>query len=149
MIKPVENGHISSEWGSRVIQLKGIPTENFHCGIDIGAPASDPAPKIVCPVSGIIYLAGWSNSFGERVWIHLTEGEYKNWYLVLAHMVLGSLNKNLKAGQKITEGDFLGIMGNTGLSLGRHTHLGLRDNPSSPETEQHCKNPELIRKLYL
>ena len=150
MIKPVENGHISSEFGMRKIQLPGqnAPTESFHCGIDIGAPSSDPAPRIVLPISGIIHLAGWSSSFGERVWTHIIEGEYKGWYLVLAHMVKGSLNPELKAGMFIKEGTFLGIMGSTGLSLARHTHLELRDNPASPETPEHCLNPKTIRLLY-
>jgi len=148
MIKPVIDGHISSEYGYRVIQLPGqtVPTKNFHCGIDIGAPISDKAPKIVSPIRGSLYLFGFSKSFGNRIWIHITEGEYKDWYLVLAHM--DSLNPALKAGQIIEEGTFLGIMGNTGMSLARHTHLELRDNPSSSETEEHCKNPELIRKLF-
>lgn len=148
MIRPVENGHISSEYGPRTIKLPGQdkPGINFHCGIDIGAPATDPAPKIVSPVKGSIFMASFSKSFGNRVWIRITDGEYKGWFLVLAHM--DSLNPALKTGQDIEEGYFLGIMGNTGMSLARHTHCELRDNPSNPETEEHCKNPELIRKLF-
>jgi murein DD-endopeptidase MepM/ murein hydrolase activator NlpD len=147
-IKPVADGHISSEYGPRMIQLPGQskPQENFHCGIDIGSPASNPAPRIVCPLKGVIYMAGFSKSFGNRVWIHLTDGEYKGWYLVLAHMA--SLNPDLKSGEIIEEGTFLGIMGSTGLSLARHTHCELRTNPSDPEDEKHTKNPVVIRQLY-
>jgi len=145
MIRPVSDGHISSEYGPRNITIGGIKY-TFHAGIDIGPSKENTHPGIVSPLKGLLYVFGFSNTFGNRVWIKITEGEYKGLFLVLAHMK--ELNPGLKPMQNIEEGTYLGIMGSTGLSKAVHAHLGLRTKPTDPEDEKHCPNPILIRKLY-
>jgi murein DD-endopeptidase MepM/ murein hydrolase activator NlpD len=145
VIRPVLDGHISSEYGPRNIIVKG-KKYTFHCGIDIGASKENPYPDIVCPIEGILYVHGWSNSFGWRSWIKITQGEYKNLFLVLAHM--SKLSSEIKINQVILPGTKLGIMGATGLTEQKHTHVGLRINPSAAEVPENCPNPILIRSTY-
>jgi murein DD-endopeptidase MepM/ murein hydrolase activator NlpD len=95
---------ITSGYGLRKI---GNLTQ-FHPGIDIIAHGVD--PKIQCAYSGTIEHLGWSETYGNRIWVKV--GRF---YHIYAH--LKELNPELKEGNRIMEGDYIGIMGNTGLIL--------------------------------
>lgn len=101
--KPVLYGQISSGYGYRVLD----GSKQFHPGIDIISPHEK---AIVCAAySGTLMVFGFSDSYGNRVWIKNDVG----YFSIYGHM--DSINHTLKDSQKIHEGDFLGIMGNTGL----------------------------------
>lgn len=133
MRKPVANGYITSPYGARV--LNGV--KQFHPGIDIGCKQKD--TLIQAAYSGVIYQAGYSKTFGNRVWVRNDNGLYA----VYAHMK--SINSRLKQGDKIEEGEIIGIMGNTGLSFGVHLHFELREKPFAGAKSI---EPIEISKLY-
>lgn len=114
---PVKGGYITSGYGNRVINGK----IEFHPGIDIGSKSSKAIIQAAYP--GIVSAAGWSDSFGNRVWVKYNE----NCFVVYAHM--SEINKELKPGVKVFEKDYIGIMGNTGHSFGKHLHFELRTKP--------------------
>jgi len=130
--RPVKDGYITSEYGMRILNGKS----EFHPGLDIGSKSDEPI--IYCALSGKIVVSGLSQSFGYRVWVKVN-----NFYVVYAHMK--EINEQIKPGFFINEGNPIGIMGDTGLSFGRHLHYEHRTMPDL--TGQHL-NPEIIRNLY-
>lgn len=119
--KPVKNGRITSGFGYRVIKLLGKIVRQFHPGIDIGSDQKD--ALIQCAYSGVVYKSGFSKSFGNRIWIRNDIGDYS----VYAHLKL--INDRIKEGSRVEEGEILGIMGNTGMSLATHLHFEIREKP--------------------
>lgn len=141
--KPLPNGHISSGFGWRTITLPEKATEKqFHPGIDIGDHAPD--PQIIAPYAGLIVEAGFSPTFGNRIWVRIEGGKYNKMHYVLAHMK--SLDPSIKKGNLINEGDKVGIMGSTGLSLAPHTHFEIRERPDVPGVG--VQEPTEIINLY-
>lgn len=114
---PVFNGRITSGYGNRILDGK----KQFHGGIDIVQDSSKPI--VIAAYPGTVIACGWSDTFGNRVWVEYN----KNIFVVYAH--LDSINPELKIGTKVFEKDFIGIMGNTGLSQGKHLHFELRTQP--------------------
>lgn len=82
----------------------------LHSGIDIAAPAGTP---IIAPTDLTITQVGNSSSYGYYIY---AKDAYGN-----THM-FGHLQEmpNLTVGQKVSQGDFLGKVGNTGTSTGPH-----------------------------
>ncbi len=135
--KPIESGVITSTFEDH---KKRSPHGSW--GIDIASKEKDPV-NVVFAYNGIILTYGWSDTFGNRIWIKLTSGLYANYYNIYPH--LSSINPKIKIGEKVKEGSFAGIMGNTGLILvngalvknegqikspkGRHLHFEIRTNP--------------------
>ena len=125
VVRPIADGYISSRFGNRERRNKaGVLIKEFHPGIDISSKSV--RPLVVTPFAGTVAVKGWSASFGWRVWIKLQTGMY----MVLAH--LQSIDNTVHIGQQLNPGDFIGIMGNTGLSDAPHLHLEIRPNPYKP-----------------
>lgn len=98
---PVD-GTISDYFGTR---------KGRHFGIDIAAPIGTPVAAIG---DGIVTKSYFSNSYGHVVFME--HGEYE---VVYAH-----LNKRyVFQGDRITRGEIIGEVGNTGESRGAHLHL--------------------------
>ena len=106
---PAEGGYISSEKGPR--------WGRQHKGIDIAQPDGF---DIKAADHGIVKAAGADGTFGNRVII-----DHQNGYeTIYAH--LDSID--VKAGQKISRGTKLGVMGTTGRSTGVHLHFEISLN---------------------
>ena len=90
-----------------------------HTGIDLSMLEGT---KLFSPTDGIISrIVDYGNeNIGKGIIIKTKEGES----LIMGHL---SDTSNVSIGQRISEGQFLGLSGNTGLSTGGHLHLGLRD----------------------
>lgn len=131
--KPVIDGYITSKYGPRMLAGK----EEFHPGLDIGSKSKK--PEILAAYKGIIMAHGFSRTFGNRVWIKLSE----NIFNVYGH--LDEINPEITTGEEIPEGFLIGIMGNTGKSLGRHLHFELR---TSTDLSGKSIDPQEIYKLY-
>jgi murein DD-endopeptidase MepM/ murein hydrolase activator NlpD len=120
--KPIKQGVITSPYGNRI--RNGV--KEFHPGIDIGVNGNPVNVPVHCAKQGVIaYIDNdhpvydpitKKGSFGRVVYVKLSD----NWYSIYPHMSL--INYDLKAGQSIMENDFIGIMGNTGISAGLHIH---------------------------
>lgn len=104
-------GKVNSGYGERWGKL--------HAGVDIAKVGSANIP-IVAVADGVVVKSYLSSSYGNCVIIeHQINGvKYQSLY---AHMTGRAVNN----GQKVTKGQFLGNMGNTGRSTGPHLHFEL------------------------
>lgn len=111
-IKPA-HGRISGVYGSQRI-LGGVPG-NPHAGLDIAAPAGAP---VVAPADGIVRLAqGPFTLEGNLVLLDHGYG------LVSAFLHLSRID--VRVGQRVAQGDPIGLVGGTGRASGPHLHWGL------------------------
>lgn len=89
-----------------------------HAGLDIACPVGTP---IYAPADGTVIYAGWSEDLPGtgpiRKWLFyynfggiLTLIQHKGWISVIAHQ---SNNNHVKVGQKVKEGQLIGLSGNT------------------------------------
>ncbi len=106
----------------------GIRSMGNHKGIDISGPSAS-GKLVLAADSGVVEVAQYtSNGYGYQVLINHGNG-VKTRY---AHMIAGSLS--VSAGQRVTRGQAIGRVGNTGRSTGPHLHFeviinGTRVNP--------------------
>ncbi|HBQ35570.1 MAG TPA: peptidase M23 [Rhodobacteraceae bacterium] len=97
----------------------------LHAGTDFAAAHGTP---IYSTADGVVYSAGWGNGYGKLVKIQHAFGIETRY----AHM-----SKILvKAGQRVSRGQQIGAMGNTGRSTGTHLHYEVRvgGKPVNPMT---------------
>ena len=86
----------------------------YHRAVDI---ASKGGPDILASQGGTVVTVGWSGGYGNMVVIDHGNG----YQTVYAHMRTGSTV--VKAGQRVGQGQKLGVMGSTGRSTGVHLHF--------------------------
>lgn len=86
----------------------------YHQATDI---ASGDSPNIVASQGGTIVTAGWGGGYGNYVVIDHGNG-YRTLY---GHMKTGTLA--VQAGDKVNQGQKIGVMGSTGRSTGPHLHF--------------------------
>ena len=109
---------VTSPYGNRTLNGK----KEFHGGIDI---VGDDNEDILCPVDGVVRSSTIINDKSDLTW---TWGNYVRVddkdgnRLFFCHMA----SRAVKVGQRVTVGDKLGVMGNTGYSFGVHTHFEVR-----------------------
>jgi len=87
----------------------------FHNGIDFGGPVGTP---IVAAATGTVITASGGGPYGNHIMIaHQLNG--KTYTTLYAHM--SALNAH--AGQRVSEGEQIGLRGSTGNSTGPHLHF--------------------------
>ncbi|HDR8040160.1 SH3 domain-containing protein [Bacillus cereus group sp. Bce025] len=87
----------------------------MHHGLDIAASGTVP---VVAAAEGVITRSYYSTSYGNVVFIsHNINGQ--TYTTVYAHLK----SRPVSAGQKVKQGQQIGIMGNTGQSEGQHLHF--------------------------
>jgi len=87
----------------------------LHKGVDMAGPVGSP---IYATADGVVKVAGWQTGFGKVVKITHEFG----FETVYAHQ-----SKILvKVGQRVSRGERIGDMGNTGRSTGSHLHYEVR-----------------------
>lgn len=97
----------------------------WHSGIDISGSSASGA-LIVAAESGTVVTAGWNDGgYGYYVIIEHSDG-VKTLY---GHCLSGSLM--VKAGDKVSTGQAIARVGNTGYSFGAHLHFEVRVNGSA------------------
>lgn len=135
MIWPVPScGRISSGYGSRDDPLTGESngTLSDHHGIDIALPGGALAgADIVAAAGGEVVIARASASAGN--WIVLYHGN--STYTVYMHCQ----KLLVSAGEKVKQGQTIGLVGNTGWSTGAHLHFEVRVGGFS--TSAYSRNP--------
>ncbi|MCC2376609.1 SH3 domain-containing protein [Bacillus wiedmannii] len=100
-------GRYTSGFGKRGGQM--------HHGLDIAASGTVP---VVVAADGVVTRSYYSTSYGNVVFIsHNINGQ--TYMTVYAHLK----NRSVSAGQKVKQGQQLGIMGSTGQSEGQHLHF--------------------------
>lgn len=117
MKTPLNGARLSSYFGKRKHPVLGYTRQ--HKGIDFSAPIGTP---IMAAGKGKVIKASYSKSFGNRVVI-----EHGNGYRTLyAH--LKGFAKGIKQGSRVSQGQTIGYLGNTGLSTARHLHYEVHKN---------------------
>lgn len=110
---PVEFSRISSGFSMRFHPV--LQTWRAHKGTDFAASTGTPARTIG---DGVVEFAGVQNGFGNVVFVK----HRNNMETVYAH-----LSKiNVKAGQSVTQGQTIGLVGSTGWATGPHLHFEVR-----------------------
>jgi murein DD-endopeptidase MepM/ murein hydrolase activator NlpD len=120
---------ISDGWGSRVSPCRGCST--FHQGIDFTPGGGSAIYSIAAGV--VTFRSDTDFGLGNYVIIrHSINGQ--NVDSVTAHMITGS--SKLRIGDTVKVGDFLGLVGETGLATGPHLHFELHIDkvPVNPYT---------------
>lgn len=121
---------ITSPYGYRS-DPHGRHFTSFHSGIDIaGAGIAD--RTVIASKSGkVIYAKNSSKGYGNHIII-----EHENGMQTLyAHLE----SINVSEGQKVSQGDSIGIIGTTGDSTGLHLHFEVRVNGSTKDPQQYVK----------
>lgn len=109
LINPL-TGKISSGFGGR--------WGTVHKGLDIAAPAGTP---IKAAAGGTVKFSGW-NSGGYGNLVIISHGNGVETYYAHCSSV------NVTAGQKVSQGQVVSKVGNTGNSYGNHCHFEVRVN---------------------
>lgn len=107
---PTESRIISSSFGYRSDPFKG--SSAFHSGVDIAGNSGDP---IYAALDGEVITAEQMGARGKYIVIKHSNG-LETWYMHLKGM-------NVSAGDKVTKGQTIGSLGNTGRSTGPHLHF--------------------------
>jgi len=107
--------------GNFIWPTSGIISQKFywyHQAVDIASRAS---PNIVAAQGGTVVTAGWNGGgYGNYVIIDHGNG-YKTLY---GHMLNNSIV--VKPGDRVAQGQKIGILGSTGRSTGPHLHFEIR-----------------------
>ncbi len=103
-------GVLTSYFGRRV----SVGSSN-HQGIDI---ANKAGTSVVAADSGDVVFAGWAKGYGNFIKLQHDNGEITCY---------GHLKEILVSeGDRVVQGDEIGLMGNTGISSGPHLHFEVR-----------------------
>lgn len=113
---------VASGYGTRIDPIYG--TARFHAGMDF---ASNIGTPVYVTGDGVVTLADWKQGYGKCIIVDHGFG-YQTLY---AHLN----DYKVRYGQKVTRGEQIGEVGNTGKSTGPHLHYevhvrGVPDNPA-------------------
>ena len=115
------SGRVTSEFGD--VRITGI-----HRGIDIANVTGTP---VKATANGTVIAVGTNGNYGKRIMIyHGTDDKSNTYVTVYAHLS----EFKVRVGDKVSQGDLIGLMGNTGYSTGSHLHYevivnGIKVNP--------------------
>lgn len=121
--KPVSDGvRETSGFGYRRDPIRG--GTRLHAGLDWAGPYGTP---IYATGDGVVTHAGWQSGYGRLIKIQHEFG------IATRYAHLSKLN--VKVGQRVSRGDRIGAMGNSGRSTGTHLHYEIRvgDQPINPK----------------
>ena len=111
LIWPTSGHYITQYWGWR------------HTGVDIDGHYDSP---LYASASGAVEIAGWGRGYGIQALINHQNG-FKTRYAHMSKIFV-------VPGQRVTQGEVIGMVGTTGYSSGTHLHYevyvnGVRRNP--------------------
>ena len=106
-------GYLTNSFGRRIHPLTG--KRSFHYGQDIATQSGN---KIIAPANGVILVAEYRDYYGKMIIIDHNFG-YTSRYGHLAAF-------NVKEGDRVTRGQVIGFVGNTGRSTAPHLHYEVR-----------------------
>ncbi|MHB8573144.1 MAG: peptidoglycan DD-metalloendopeptidase family protein [Candidatus Dormibacteria bacterium] len=126
LLEPVA-GSISQEFGPTTAAIElpyiyaGVYYAHFHTGLDIAAPVGTP---VRAAAAGTVVLATESVEKGQLVgygrYVLISHGG--DYYTLYGHLSAITVS----AGDELTAGQVLGLVGSTGRSTGPHLHFELR-----------------------
>ncbi len=121
----IDNPDIPSIWpasGVVTSEFGEVRITHIHQGIDI---ANNTGTPIRATANGTVIAVGTSGNFGKRIMIyHGTDENGTTYVTIYAHLS----EFKVEVGEKVSQGDLIGLMGNTGVSTGTHLHYEVRVN---------------------
>ena len=121
IIAPVKGKYkITSPFGWRTHPITG--KRKLHAGVDLVSGRANTA--IIAPEDGLVLEARKSTAPGGGYGYFVKMRGMTGATHLFAHLVEGSIE--VKKGQRIIQGQKLGIMGSTGASTGIHLHWEVR-----------------------
>lgn len=115
---PLEFSRISS--GFTLARFHPIlKTWTAHRGIDYAAPTGT---RVRTTADGVVSFSGWQGGYGNLVIVD-HPGRYQTYY---AH--LSAFAPGIRKGARISQGDFVGYVGQTGMATGPHLHYEFHIN---------------------
>jgi len=128
---PIQGAEIIQKFGPTSFTLEPpyAGYAHFHTGIDLLAQYGTP---IDAAAGGRVTATGYADYFGLRVEITDSYGLVE----IYAHMS----NVSMNVGEEVHQGQKVGLVGSTGLSIGAHLHLQLEVGgvPTDPGTLVGC-----------
>jgi biotin carboxyl carrier protein len=94
-----------------------LHTARPHEGIDVSAPMGSP---IEAPAAGVVTYAGWETGYGNKITINHGFGIVTKF----AH----ASKLLVRTGQKVSRGQRIALVGNSGLATGPHLHYEVHVN---------------------
>jgi murein DD-endopeptidase MepM/ murein hydrolase activator NlpD len=111
MRTPIDGARLSSGYGMRKHPIKGYT--RMHEGVDFAAP---PGTPIYASGNGVVERIGYNGGYGNYVQIDHGHG------FMTAYGHMRSFKKGLDRGDRVSQGEVIGYVGNTGQSTGPHLH---------------------------
>ncbi len=141
LLWPVVGAPITQYFGQHEIGYPGSPG---HDGIDYGVPVGSP---VIAVADGIVkWVANDPSGFGLYIRIFHPAHSF--------HSFLGHLSRQLVTpGQRVTQGETIGLSGSTGNSTGPHLHYSCRIGEEDTYFDLHdgyangCANPLAVHGL--
>lgn len=109
------SGYNSSGFGYRLHPIHG--DVRFHYGTDFAAWTGE---NILCFADGTVSYAGYCDSYGNYITVDHADG----WQSLYAHCS----RLFVSAGQTVSAGELIALVGETGLVTGPHLHFELSQN---------------------
>jgi murein DD-endopeptidase MepM/ murein hydrolase activator NlpD len=131
---PLDAARISSGFGMRRHPILGYG--RMHQGVDFAAPTGTP---VFAAGEGRIAFAGTRGGYGTTVVINHTGG------ISTLYAHLSAIQRGLRPGSLVRQGQVIGRVGSTGMSTGPHLHFEVRrnQNPVNPAVAQMMPPPRL------
>lgn len=109
---------VTSSYGPRIHPVTGA--QSYHYGVDFGIPRGGPlnAP-VPTPFAGIVTARGTYGGRGKTVAVRITGTDIVQLFQHLH-------DYRCKKGDRLAQGDIVGLCGTTGRSTGIHLHYELR-----------------------
>lgn len=105
-----------------------------HRGVDFGWWSGYSNQNIVAIADGTVtdVVDGWGNTYpSKRIYGNYVIINHGGGVFSLYGHLLQGVSSYVKKGQKVTQGDVVGRMGNSGFSAGQHLHFELRNGGNS------------------
>ena len=96
-----------------------LRTYRPHLGIDYAAPAGTP---VSAAGNGVVLFSGYQGEYGQIIRIKHSSG-FQTYY---GH--LSSIAGGIRQGEKVSQGDIIGYVGQTGLATGPHLDYRIKIN---------------------
>ncbi|MBQ3482055.1 MAG: peptidoglycan DD-metalloendopeptidase family protein [Oscillospiraceae bacterium] len=111
--------YITSRVGGRIHPISGV--YKYHSGMDIGCQYGD---AVFASDGGTVVLAGENGGYGNCIMIDHGFVNGDHYYTLYGH--LSSID--VSYGQTVSQGDYIGAVGSTGVSTGPHLHFEIRNS---------------------
>ncbi|WP_084327607.1 M23 family metallopeptidase [Salinarimonas rosea] len=117
MRKPIAEGRLTSGFGMRRHPVLRYARQ--HTGVDWANRVGTP---IFAAGAGTVMVAGWEGGYGRRI-----EIQHANGY-VTTYSHMSRIHDGIQPGVRVTQGQVIGYLGNSGLSTGPHLHYEVKVN---------------------